>query len=111
MGALETLANLAKEVSAGITDEAPPLALKTADELLAETVALVMLPTGGVITLTEVVDDTPNWSLNFSAMGDSKVLQIVELIARLETEHPVIDWASEGVRSGTDCRTIHFRAH
>lgn len=91
-------------------DEASALRAKTAGEFLAETVAFVAPPKGGVITLTEMIDDTPNWSLNFSAMGDSKVQLIVELIAQLGTEHPIIDWSGEGIRSGSDRRTIHFRA-
>ena len=105
MRVFETYAALEKQRA-----EASPLHVKTAGEFLAETIALVMPPKGGVITLTEMIDDTPNWSLNFSAMGDGRVRLIVELIARLGTEHPIIDWSGEKIRSGSDRRTIHFRA-
>ena len=83
------------------------LRAKTAGELVADIVALLELPNGAVISLTEMTDDSPNWSLSVTGMGDNKVHAIIELIAQLVETHPIIDWSGEFERS-ENRRTIRF---
>src|SRR5436190_740954 len=82
---------------------------QSAKELMAEIVACVSPSDSCVITLSEMIDDTPNWAATFSGMGDDKVQLIVEVIEKLVDSRPLIDWSAEQVQSGTNRRTMYSR--
>ena len=88
----------------------PPLAAKTARDVLAEVTAVVMPLTGGSVTLTEMINDSPNWTLHFTGMGDDKVKLIVDLIGQLVSRYPSIDWSGEVVQLATGRRTLCYLA-
>jgi hypothetical protein len=83
--------------------------VKTAQEMLRHITSQVSLPEGSIISLVEMVGETPNWEANFNAMGVHQARTLQTLLNNLSNSDPKIDWSNEKIRSGSERRTTHFR--